>query len=80
MIKKLFKEILGITHLQYNFIDKLPDPLGSLRMEYDKLKGELMLCNDNPSIIKQLKSVAIDMYSNKLISDAEFKDIITRLL
>jgi len=78
--KKLFKEILAITHLQYNFIDKLPDPLGSLRMEYDKLKGELMLGNDNPSIIKQLKSVAIDMYSNKLISDAEFKDIITRLL
>jgi hypothetical protein len=78
--KKLFKEILAITHLQYNFIDKLPDPLGSLRMEYDKLKGELMLGNDNQSIIKQLKSVAIDMYSNKLISDAEFKDIITRLL
>ncbi|GMF27129.1 unnamed protein product [Phytophthora lilii] len=78
--KKLFKEILAITHLQYNFIDKLPDPLGSLRMEYDKLKGELMLGNDNPSIIKQLKSITIDMYSNKLISDAEFKDIITRLL
>jgi len=39
-----------------------------------------MLGNDNPSIINQLKSVAFDMYSNKLISDAEFKDIITRLL
>ncbi|ETM39643.1 hypothetical protein L914_14215, partial [Phytophthora nicotianae] len=53
--KKLFKEVLSITHLQYNFSEQLEDPLESLRMEYDKLKGELMLGNDNPSILKQLK-------------------------
>ncbi|KAG2880284.1 hypothetical protein PC119_g20325 [Phytophthora cactorum] len=41
--KKLFKEILEITHLQYNFHDRLEDPLESLRAEYDKLKGELEL-------------------------------------
>ncbi|ETN12898.1 hypothetical protein PPTG_22428 [Phytophthora nicotianae INRA-310] len=78
--KKLFKEILSITHLQYNFSEQLEDPLESLRMEYDKLKGEVMLGNDNPSILKQLKVVCVDMYSNKLISDSEFKNIITRLL
>ncbi|ETO59172.1 hypothetical protein F444_22451 [Phytophthora nicotianae P1976] len=78
--KKLFKEVLSITHLQYNFSEQLEDPLESLRMEYDKLKGELMLGNDNPSILKQLKVVCVDMYSNKLISDSEFKSIITRLL
>ncbi|KAG6948564.1 hypothetical protein JG688_00015035, partial [Phytophthora aleatoria] len=68
--KKLFKEILAITHLQY----KLDDPLGALRAEYDKLQGELELGNDNPSIIKQLKSLTVDMYSNRLIGG------ITRLL
>ncbi|KAG2769190.1 hypothetical protein Pcac1_g19536 [Phytophthora cactorum] len=49
--KKLFKEILAITHLQYSFHDKLEDPLETLQTEYDKLKSELDLGNDNPSII-----------------------------
>ncbi|GMF35581.1 unnamed protein product [Phytophthora lilii] len=39
--KKPFKEILAISHLQYNFHDKLTDPLETLRAEYDKLKGEM---------------------------------------
>ncbi|KAK1933554.1 hypothetical protein P3T76_011768 [Phytophthora citrophthora] len=78
--KKMFKEILAITHLQYNFHDKLTDPLETLRAEYDKLKGEIELGNDNPSIIKQLKSLTVDMYSNRLIDDKEFKQIISRLL
>ncbi|KAL3666495.1 hypothetical protein V7S43_008128 [Phytophthora oleae] len=80
--KRLFKEILEMTHLQYNFDQHLEDPLESLRMEYDKLKGELMLGNNSPSIIKQLKVVCVDMYSNRLISDSDsaFKSIITRLL
>ncbi|CEG41886.1 uncharacterized protein PHALS_03269 [Plasmopara halstedii] len=78
--KKMFKEILAITHLQYHFHDKLEDPLQTLRAEYDKLKGELELGNDAPSIIKQLKSLTVDMYSNHLISDNEFRDIITRIL
>jgi hypothetical protein len=76
----MFKEILAITHLQYNFHDKLTDPLETLRAEYDKLKGEIQLGNDNPSIIKQLKSLTVDMYSNRLIDDNEFKEIITRIL
>ncbi|KAF1783078.1 hypothetical protein GQ600_2478 [Phytophthora cactorum] len=51
---KLFKEILRITHVQHAFRDELPDPLGSLKMEYDKLKGELMLGNGNPDIHQAL--------------------------
>ncbi|KAL3659127.1 hypothetical protein V7S43_015707 [Phytophthora oleae] len=78
--KRLFKEILEMTHLQYNFDQHLEDPLESLRMEYDKLKGELMFGNNNPSILKQLKVACVNMYSNRLISDSEFKSIITRLL
>ncbi|ETM54772.1 hypothetical protein L914_01940, partial [Phytophthora nicotianae] len=77
---KLFKEILAITHLQYNFHDRLEDPLASLKAEYDKLKGKLELGHDNPSIVKQLKSLSVDMYSNRLISDSEFKDIIVRMI
>ncbi|GMF24700.1 unnamed protein product [Phytophthora lilii] len=78
--KKLFKEILAITHLQYNFHDRVEDPLKFLKAEYDKLKGELELGKDNPSIIKQLKSLSVDRYSNRMIDDKEFKEIITRLL
>jgi hypothetical protein len=35
----MLKEILAITHLLYNFHDKLTDPLETQRAEYDKLKG-----------------------------------------
>ncbi|GMF20411.1 unnamed protein product [Phytophthora lilii] len=35
--KKLFKEILVITYLQYHFHDRLEDPLESLKADYDKL-------------------------------------------
>ncbi|GMF32135.1 unnamed protein product [Phytophthora lilii] len=78
--KKMFKKILAITHLRYHFHDKLEDPLQTLRAENDKLKGELELGNDAPRIIKQLKSLTVDMDSNHLISDNEIRDIITRIL
>jgi hypothetical protein len=78
--QQLFKEILQVTHIEHAFRDELPDPLITLKMEYDKPKGELLMGNDNPSILKQLKVVTVDMYSNRLISDNEFKQIITRLI
>ncbi|GMF40976.1 unnamed protein product [Phytophthora lilii] len=79
--KKLFKEILAITHLQYNFHDRVEDPLESLKAEYDKLKGELELGNDNLSIIKQLKSLSVDISAgsygdNADLNVAELKAII----
>lgn len=78
--KRLFKEILEATHLQHSFKDDLPDPLDAIRAEYDKLKGELMIGNANPSIVAQLKSLVVDMYTNKLIDDREFKQVITKLI
>ncbi|GMF65761.1 unnamed protein product [Phytophthora lilii] len=81
--KKMFKEILAITHLQYNFHDKLTDPLETLRAEYDKLKGEIKLENDNPSIIKQLKSLTVDIGSYGDNADnnvAELKAIMKNLI
>ncbi|GMF39276.1 unnamed protein product [Phytophthora fragariaefolia] len=81
--KKLFKEILAITHLQYNFHDKLTDPLETLRAEYDKLKGEMELGTDNPSIIKQLKSLTVEIGSygdNADLNVAELKAIMKNLI
>ncbi|GMF27808.1 unnamed protein product [Phytophthora fragariaefolia] len=75
--KKLFKEILAITRLQYNFHDKLTDPLETLRAEYDKLKGEMGLGNDNPSIIKQLNGSYGD---NTDLNVAELKAIMKYLI
>ncbi|GMF35672.1 unnamed protein product [Phytophthora lilii] len=83
--KKLFKEILAITHLQYNLHDQPEDPLDSLRAEYDKLKGELELGNDKLSIIKQLKSLSVDISGgsygdNADLNVAELKAIMKELI
>ncbi|GMF31619.1 unnamed protein product [Phytophthora lilii] len=79
--KKIFKEILAITHLQYNFQDKLTDPLETLLAEYDKLKGEIELGNDNQSIIKQLKSLTVDIYGDNADNNvAELKAIMKNLI
>ncbi|GMF15564.1 unnamed protein product [Phytophthora lilii] len=67
----------GIEDIDRAQTQNQQDPL---RAEYDKVKGELELGNDNPSIIKQLKSLSVDMYSNRLISDSDFKDIVVRLV
>ncbi|ETN16322.1 hypothetical protein PPTG_06488 [Phytophthora nicotianae INRA-310] len=65
--KQLFHEILRITHIQYEFKNPLQDPREALKQEYIKLKGEIMLGNDNPEIVEELKTVLVDMYSAKLI-------------
>ncbi|ETL78265.1 hypothetical protein L917_20903, partial [Phytophthora nicotianae] len=54
--KRLFHEILRITHIQYEFKNPLQDPREALKQEYIKLKGEIMLGNDNPEIVKELKT------------------------
>jgi len=77
--KRLFKEILSATHIQHAFRDELQDPLESLKAEYDKLKGEIELGNDNPSIMGQFKTILVDMYRSHLISDTEFKQMIVHI-
>ncbi|ETI31195.1 hypothetical protein F443_21780 [Phytophthora nicotianae P1569] len=54
--KQLFHEILRITHIQYEFKNPLQDPREALKQEYIKLKGEIMLGNDNPEIVEELKT------------------------
>jgi hypothetical protein len=78
--KRLFKEVLTATHINNTFRDDLPDPLNTIRAEYDKLKGEVLLGNDNPSIITQLKTLVVEMFANKLIDSNEFKQVIASLI
>lgn len=77
--KKLFCEILKSTHLQHQFSNTLEDPLEALKAEFDKLRGELALGNDNPDLIRELKALTVDLYSQKLISEKEFRDIVVNL-
>ncbi|GMF24279.1 unnamed protein product [Phytophthora lilii] len=77
--KRLFQEILRITHLQHTFKQQLDDPLQQLQAEFDKLRSQLALGNNNPDLIKELKALWVDLYSQKLISDDEFKSIFLQL-
>ena len=78
--QRLFKEILAKTNLQNHFDVDLPDVRKNMQMEYEKLKGEVMLGNDNADIRSQLKELLIQMFSNQLISDKEFKQIIAKVI
>ena len=73
--KNTFSDILKITHLQWQLKDGWRDPNSTLRAEFDKLRGEVALGNDNPDLIRQLKSMTVDLYSQKLISEEDFKTI-----
>lgn len=77
--KRLFQEILQLTHLQHTFKTPLKDPLEELRAEFDKLRAQIALGNDNPTLIRELKALSLDLYSQKLISEQEFKDIFLQL-
>lgn len=74
--KQLFCEILKATHLQHQFSNTLDDPIETLKAEFDKLKGQVMLGNDNPDLIRELKTISVDLYSQKLISEQDFKSIV----
>ncbi|KAJ8563805.1 hypothetical protein ON010_g7543 [Phytophthora cinnamomi] len=76
--KKLFKEILEMTHLQYNFDQHLEDPLESLKMEYDKLKGELMLVLDPKNISKSAGLYNLDADHNLTELKSIMKDLLVK--
>ncbi len=74
--KTLFHEILRITHLQHQFSTALNDPLEEVQAEFDKLRSQVMLGNNNPDLIRELKALAVDLYGQKLISENDFKNIV----
>ena len=80
--KKIFNDVLNTTKLKYDNkynLHHFENPFDQLKAEYEKLKGELESGNDNPAIIKKLKSVILELYQNKLISDSEFKRVLETL-
>lgn len=78
--QRLFHDIIKATYLQYTFKKPLQEPRERLQAEFDKLRGELMLGNDNPDLIKGLKSLSIDLYTQKMLSDSEFREILSALI
>ncbi|GLD95986.1 hypothetical protein PINS_up004664 [Pythium insidiosum] len=75
--KRLFHEILRLTHLQHQFSTPLADPMETLQAEFDKLRSQVLeLDNNNPDAIRELKALTVDLYSQKLISEDYFKEII----
>ena len=74
--KQLFREVLKATHLQHQFSNSPGDPIENLKAEFDKLRGHLMLGNDNPEVIKELKAIAVDLYTQKQLSEDDFRKII----
>lgn len=75
--KRLFHEILRLTHLQHQFSTPLADPMETLQAEFDKLRSQVIgLGNNNPDAVRELKALSVDLYSQKLISEDDFKQII----
>lgn len=73
--KQFFQDILRLTHLQHQFSCDLKNPLEELQNEFDKLRSQVLLGNDNPQLIKELKALTIDLYGHKLISEEEFRQV-----
>ncbi|CEG49430.1 uncharacterized protein PHALS_07194 [Plasmopara halstedii] len=69
---KFFK-LLKLTHLYYSNKSILEDPNNRLIQEFNKLRGEVALGNDNPELIKELKNLLIDMHELKLINTLDFR-------
>ncbi|POM77024.1 Hypothetical protein PHPALM_5659 [Phytophthora palmivora] len=67
--KRVFHELLRITHTQHSLRDPIKDPRDVSKQR-----------NDNPSILRELKQVLVDMYSAKLISDKEFKEVLLAIV
>ncbi|EGZ04909.1 hypothetical protein PHYSODRAFT_342858 [Phytophthora sojae] len=57
--KRVFHELLRITHTQHAMRDPVKDPRDVLKQEYMKLKGEVMLGNDNPELVRELKQTDV---------------------
>ena len=78
--KNIYTDLLKATRLQYQLRNSWTDPKQALQAEFDKLRGELALGNDNPLIIKKLKPVVIDLFAQGMLSEKDFRSIISQLI
>ncbi|KAE8887359.1 hypothetical protein PF005_g13325 [Phytophthora fragariae] len=75
--QRLFYEIVKKTHVQHTLLTPMQDPRLTLRAEFDKLWGEIALGNDNQDMLRELSSLATDMFEQKTISSSEFRTIMS---
>lgn len=73
--KRLFQDVLRATHIAHSFETPLPDPLEEPRGEFDKLRSQISLGNDNPDLLRELKQLSLDLFSNGLLSDDDMSEI-----
>ncbi|GMF40161.1 unnamed protein product [Phytophthora lilii] len=78
--QRVFYEIVKKTHVGYTLQTPMEDPRLTLRAEFDKLRGEIALGNDNPDMLRELYRLATDMFEQKMINSNEFKSIMSALL
>jgi hypothetical protein len=78
--QRVFHEVVKKTHIDHTLMEPMVDPRYALRAEFDKLRGELALGNDNPDMLRELQRLSIDIYAQKLISDSEFKKLMSAMI
>ncbi|KAG7376139.1 hypothetical protein PHYPSEUDO_014216 [Phytophthora pseudosyringae] len=78
--QRVFYEIVKKTHIQHTLQTPMIDPRITLKSEFDKLRGEIALGNNNPDMLRELHTLSMDMYEQKLITNAEFRSIMNALI
>ena len=74
----IFSELLRATRIQNTLKDGWKNPKEALKARFDKLQGEVELGND--SVLPELKKTLVDMFSQNMISDKQFKELFEHLL
>jgi len=78
--QRVFYEIVQKTHVNHTLQTPMIDPRIELKAEFDKLRGEIALGNDNPDMLRELYRLATDMFELKMITNKEFKSIMSALI
>ncbi|GMF32543.1 unnamed protein product [Phytophthora fragariaefolia] len=78
--QRVFYEIVKKTHVEHTLQTPIEDPCLTLKAEFDTLRGEISLGNNNPDMLRELYRLAADMFEQKLLSNKEFWSIIGALV
>jgi hypothetical protein len=78
--QRVFYEIVQKTHVNHTLQTPMIDPRIELKAEFDKLRGEIALGNDNPDMLRELYKLATDMFEQKMITNKQFKSIMSALI
>ncbi|GMF37457.1 unnamed protein product [Phytophthora fragariaefolia] len=69
----VFYEIVKQTHVEHTLQTPIEDPRLTLKAEFDKLRGEISLGNNNPDMLRELYCLVADMFEQKMLSNKEFR-------